>query len=120
MMDTVYVPVEANSVTARAVIPSGADTTSGYYLTYEVSAGEGGGFSGISWCLDEPGNPFQGYAGIQNAQDIVDYYNRHGNLNDIFSTWFERVDDLSVSNFCNKLMNGPYRDNGCITMIPHH
>lgn len=118
MMDTVYVPVEANSVTARAVIPSDADTTSGYYLTYEVSAGEGGGFTGISWCLDEPGNPFQGYSGITTEQDIVNHYNRHGNLNDIFATWMERVGERGVSSFCNTLIgNDAYYYAGCITML---
>lgn len=116
MMDTVYVPVEANSVTARAVIPSDADTTSGYYLTYEVSAGEGGGFTGISWCLDEPGNPFQGYAGITNEQDIVNHYNRHGNLNDIFATWITRAGELGVTDFCYKLMHSGYYTKGCISM----
>lgn len=121
MMDTVYVPVEANSVTARAVIPSDADTTNGYYLAYEVSVGEGGGFTGISWCLDATNDPFQGYSGITNAQDIVDYYNAHGNLNDIFATWLSRVGERQVSAFCSGLMdNDAYYYAGCITMTSKH
>ena len=37
MTQTVYVPVEASGVNTYAVnIPSGADTTSGYYLSYNV------------------------------------------------------------------------------------
>lgn len=40
MTQTVYVPVEASGVNTYAVnIPSGADTTSGYYLSYNVGGG---------------------------------------------------------------------------------
>ena len=66
MTQTVYVPVEASGVNTYAVnIPSGADTTSGYYLSYNVG-GENSGFTGISWYLDKPGNPFSGFQGISN------------------------------------------------------
>ena len=40
MTQTVYVPVEASGVNTYAVnIPSGADTTSGYYLSYNAAPG---------------------------------------------------------------------------------
>ena len=60
-LETQYVTVEANVTLARVAIPSDADTTSGYYITYLVATeANGGGFSGQSWLLEDPGNPFQG------------------------------------------------------------
>ena len=99
MTQTVYVPVEASGVNTYAVnIPSGADTTSGYYLSYNVG-GENSGFTGISWYLD-----------------IIEYYESNQNLNAVFSTWINRVGEVAVSDFCNDLMHGEAYSNGCITM----
>lgn len=116
MTQTVYVPVEASGVNTYAVnIPSGADTTSGYYLSYNVG-GENSGFTGINWYLDKPGNPFSGFQGISNEQDIIEYYESNQNLNAVFSTWINRVGEVAVSDFCNDLMHGEAYSNGCITM----
>ena len=118
MSQTVYVPVEASNVATFAVdIPSGADTTSGYYITYEVATGEGGGYTGTGWYLDPSihNDPFEGYLGISTEQDIVNLYNSNGgNLNAVFSSWLTRVSDVDVSNFCNMLMNNQAYTNGCI------
>ena len=118
MGQTVYVPVEASNVATFAVdIPSGADTTSGYYITYEVMTGEGGGYTGTGWYLDDKDDPFQGYDGVTVEQDIIDLYNSNGgNLNAVFSSWRERVGALGVSNFCNRLMNSAAYP-GCIDMV---
>ena len=52
MTQTVYVPVEASGVNTYAVnIPSGADTTSGYYLSYNVG-GENSGFTCLLYTSD--------------------------------------------------------------------
>ena len=116
-MQTVYVPVQASNVNTLSVIPSGADTTSGYYLSYEVTTGIGGGFTGHGWCLGVEGNPFEGFEGIKSEQDIVDYYNSHGeSLDDVFSSWITRVGDVNVSDFCNKMMHGAFYTSGCIVM----
>ena len=117
MGQTVYVEVGASSVNTFSVdIPSGADTTSGYYLSYEVSAEEGGGFTGTGWYLDVDYNPFYGM-GITKPQEVVDLYNSSGNnLNSVFSTWVERAGEVNVSDFCNALMHGQAYTNGCITM----
>lgn len=119
MTQTVYVEVGASAInTFNIDVPSGADTTSGYYLSYNAITGSGGGFTGTGWYLSEPGNPFTSFSGITSEQDIVDYYNEHNdNLTGIFSTWLTRVDERAVSSFCNKLMNGTAYENGCITMV---
>lgn len=118
MGQTVYVAVGASSInTFNVDIPSGVDTTSGYYLTYNATVGEGGGFTGTGWYLTEKNDPFEGYIGITDEQDIIDLYQENGgDLTNVFSTWIQRLGDLAVSNFCNKLMNNAAYTNGCITM----
>lgn len=121
MSQTVYVPVEASNVATFAVeVPSGADTTSGYYITYDVALSEnGGGYTGTGWYLQDTYNndPFEGYDGINTEQDIIDLYSSSGNnLNAVFSSWLTRVSDVGVSNFCNMLMNGQAYTNGCIRL----
>lgn len=115
-MQTVYIPVQASNVNTFSTIPSGADTTSGYYLSYVAAlTEEGGGFSGHGWCLDLPGNPFTGKYSIE--EDIIDHYNYYNNLNDVFSSWENRVGDRAVSEFCHNMMaNDTFYYAGCITM----
>lgn len=130
---TEYVPIQGGVVNTLAAIPSDADTTSGYYLSYVVTTeGNGGGFTGNSWCLLEPGNPFTEFnfsaflssnemQGGDKDDWIVTMYNKYGNLNYIFQTWSTRVTAYERSNFCNKLINDSAYHNkdtntGCIVM----
>lgn len=121
MGETVYIEVQANSVSTYANGYSAYDTTSGYYISYVTVAGEGGGFTGTGWYLEEDctNDPFQNYQGISSEEDIIALYNQSGgNLTSVFSTWIERVGEVAVSNFCNMLMNNTTAyNNGCITML---
>ena len=125
MSQTIYIEVQANPVNTFATNSfSGYDTTSGYYISYIAATGsEGGGYTGTGWYLGTSGNPFQGYTiggeQVSSDQQIVELYNaKGGNLNDVFSTWLDRVDERSVSSFCNNLMlNDTAYNAGCITMI---
>lgn len=115
-----YIEVQANSVSTYANGYSGYDTTSGYYISYVTVAGEGGGFTGTGWYLEDDctNDPFQNYQGINTEEDIIALYQSGGNLTSVFSTWIERVGEVEVSNFCNMLMNNTTAYNsGCITML---
>lgn len=118
-MGTFYVEVQANQISTFSVdIPSGVDTTSGYYISYNVALeNAGGGFTGTGWYLDELGNPFTGTE-LSTEQAIIDHYNgNQGNLNDIFGGWIGNAGEVAVSNFCNMLMNGEAYSSGCISMV---
>lgn len=123
-METVYVPVEAATTYTRSV-PSDADVTSGYYLSYIPTAD--GGFTGISWCLEDLRDPFEGFdfktalgedyrEGSSTEECIVQLYTKEGSLNKVFSSWGTRVLPKDRSNFCNELMNSAYGNSGCITL----
>lgn len=123
-IETVYVPVQGMATYARS-IPSDADVSSGYYLAYVVATGaNGGGFTGNGWCTMEEGNPFQGYdfqskLGTEYTGDveknIITYYNKFRNLDDIFRTWTTRVDEREWSSFCHNMMqNDKFYYAGCI------
>lgn len=114
----VYIEVKATSTQRDGNNYSGYDTTSGYYISYNAIAGEGGGYTGTGWYLDDPYNPFaHNDLGITDPNGIVEYYNRKQDLNDIFSTWIQRVGEREVSKFCSDLMWGSAYVNGCITML---
>ncbi len=115
MAQTVYVEVQASSVATFSVdVPSGADTTSGYYITYEMS--ENGGFSGQDWYFGYNGNPLNA-AGLNNFEAVLEKYNSNGgHLNDVFASWLTNSGAEAVHSFCNTLWNYTYSF-GCITMV---
>lgn len=117
MAQTAYVEVQANSVSTFSVdIPSGTDTTSGYYITYEIAATaeEGGGFTGNGWFWQTTGNPLEA-AGLYDFTAVEDRYSSNGgNLNDVFSNWITNAGEEGVHYFCNYLWE--YARN-CISMV---
>lgn len=115
MTQTVYVEVGASAInTFNIDVPSGADTTSGYYITYQMAPEEnGGGFTGQSWFLDQVGNPLTAY-GLNNYDEILNEYNKNlGNLNTVFSSWISIAGADAVHDFCNFLWDEARE---CITM----
>lgn len=116
-MGTFYVEVQANQISTFSVnIPSGADTTSGYYISYQVALGnDGGGFTGTGWYLDDPKSPLAGM--FTSDEEIIKYYNEHQNLDTYFAGWMGRVGEVGVSDFCNSLMHNDAYVNGCISMV---
>ena len=117
MAQTVYVEVQANSVSTFAVdIPSGSDTTSGYYITYELAAtaGEGGGFTGQGWFWGTRGNPLE-VAGIYEFTTVEERYNANGgNLNDVVRGWITNAGEDNVHYFCSYLWDNA---RNCISMV---
>lgn len=125
MSQTIYIEVQANSVStfSRSNL-SDYDTTSGYYISYSPTTGDGGGYTGTGWYLTEENDPFDGYINTSTGQEVASeseivniYNNNGGNLNDVFSSWINRVGPVGVSNFCNYLMNTDAYSYGCITMV---
>lgn len=117
MAQTAYVEVQANSVSTFSVdIPSGTDTTSGYYITYEIAetAEAGGGFTGHGWFWDIQGNPLQA-AGLNSFSMVEDRYNSNGgNLNDVFGSWITNIGEDNVHSFCVYLWSNA---RNCISMV---
>ena len=112
MGQTVYVDVSGSAVSTFAAVPSGSDTTSGYYITYVVA--EDGGFSGMNWYWDIPGNPLK-TAGLNDYTSVLNRYNANGgNLNDVFGSWLSNAGADLVHSFCNHLWNNA---RGCIDMV---
>ena len=117
MAQTAYVEVQANSVSTFSVdIPSGTDTTSGYYITYEIAetAEAGGGFTGHGWFWGVEGNPLQA-AGISDFTAVEERYNSNGgNLNDVFRAWLATSGEDNVHFFCDHLWTNA---RNCISMV---
>lgn len=123
-MTEAYVAVRASRADDNSV-PSGHDTTSGYYITYIPT--EEGGYTGTGWYLTGPYSemqPFYEYTGtdgmlVETAQDILDVYESKTppNLNEVFSTWISRVGDRNVHDFCHMLYDTEAYDLGCIRMV---
>lgn len=114
MSQTEYVRVKASDVSTFSVdVPdSGYDTTSGYYIRYEMSSE--GGFSGMNWYWDEPGNPLVA-AGYTNYDDLYSHYvSNGGNLTDIFRAWLSNSGEDQVHNFCNYLWSNA---RACISLV---
>ena len=111
----VYLPVDADVAPLNLDIPSGSDTTSGYYITYEMaSEGDGGGFSGISWYFGVSGNPLEA-AGLNDYEAVRSRYDTNGgNLNDVFKGWVSNSGPDAVHGFCSHLWD--YARN-CITIV---
>ena len=111
----VYLPVDADVAPLNLDIPSGSDTTSGYYITYEMaSEDDGGGFSGISWYFSESGNPLVA-AGLKDYESVRSKYDTNGgNLNDVFGAWLTNSGPDAVHDFCHYLWENA---RSCITMV---
>ena len=58
---TEYVQVKADVTKERVVPDSSYDTTTGYYITYSPTVGEGGGITGQGWYTDNAGSPFYNF-----------------------------------------------------------
>ena len=112
-MQQVYVELQASQVSTFSVdVPSGADTTSGYYITYQVTPE--GGFTGISWYFGVYGNPLEA-AGLDTYEKIEERYkSNENNLNDVFDQWLSSVGAEGVHSFCNYLWDNA---RNCITMV---
>ena len=106
IQQTEYVAVGASSVrTFNNDVPSGADTTSGYYITYIMAPeDEGGGFTGVSWYFGELGNPLNA-AGLSSYEEVRRRYDENrGNLNDVFSSWTTNSSDDAIHYFASDLL----------------
>lgn len=111
----VYLPVQASIAPMSLDVPSGADTTSGYYISYEMAPEEeGGGFSGSGWFFGVTGNPLD-TAGLKDYASVETKFNSNGgNLNDVFSSWLGSAGPDAVHSFCNYLWENV---RNCITMV---
>ncbi len=117
IQQTEYVAVGASSVrTFNNDVPSGADTTSGYYITYIMAPeAQGGGFTGSGWFFSQKGNPLDA-SGLHDYEAVLAEYEKdnRNNLNTVFSSWLAIAGEDNVHDFCNYLWDNA---RSCISMV---